>query len=122
MRLIRGLGGSVLWIVSGLLGLVSILLCVTIILLPLGIPLLGLARRLMTAGARLMLPPSVAHPVKQSRKGLRARGKDLGDSASSASSTTLKGGRRGRKNVEAMAERVGKQTKRKSRRLRKSLG
>src|SRR5688572_7937583 len=92
MRLLRGLAGSLLWIASGLLGLVSILLCVTIILLPLGIPLLGLARRLMASGVRLMLPRSVAHPVKESRKGLKDRGDALGDSASGAAAATLKGG------------------------------
>ena len=92
MRLLKGLAGSLMWIVSGLLGLVSILLCVTIILLPLGLPLLGLSRRLMTAGVRLMLPPSVAHPVKESRK-----------------------------KAGAAADEVGKQTRRKRKALQKSL-
>ena len=121
MRLIRGLAGSLLWIGSGLLGLVSILLCVTIILLPLGIPLLGVARRLMTTGVRLMLPPSVAHPVKESRKGLEARRKSAGDTVSSAAAATVTSGRRGRKNAEALAEDVGRTTRRKRKRLRKGL-
>lgn len=46
MRLLGILLGSVVWLVSGLLGLVGLLLCVTIILLPLGIPVLWLAKRL----------------------------------------------------------------------------
>ena len=121
MRLIRGLAGSLLWIGSGLLGLVSILLCVTIILLPLGIPLLGVARRLMAAGVRLMLPPSVAHPVKETRKGLKARREDAGAAASSAAAATVKSGRRGRKNATALAEDVGRKTKRQRKRLQKSL-
>ena len=66
MKLLKGLAGSLLWILAGVLGLVSILLCVTIILLPLGIPLLGLSRRLMTTGVQLMLPKAVAHPVARS--------------------------------------------------------
>ena len=73
MRILKGLAGSLLWVVAAVLGLVSVLLCVTIILLPLGIPLLGVSRRLMTAGVRLMVPSSVAHPVKHSKKGLRTR-------------------------------------------------
>src|SRR4051794_15597667 len=84
MRILKGLAGSLLWIAAGLLGLVSILLCMTIVLLPLGIPLLSLSRRLMTTGIRLMLPRSVAHPVKESKKGLKSRRDDVGDSASSA--------------------------------------
>jgi hypothetical protein len=121
MRLLRGLAGSLLWIASGLLGLVSILLCVTIILLPLGIPLLGLARRLMANAVRLMLPRSVAHPVKESRKGLKARGDALGDSASGAATAALKGGRRGRKQVAALAEEMSTLSRRQRKQLRKRL-
>lgn len=113
MRILRGLAGALLWIGGGLLGLLSVLLCVTIILLPLGIPLLGLARRMMAAAVRLMLPRAVAHPVKESRKGLRKRSGDAGDTASKAASAVGEGGRRGKKNAKAAAEEIGKKTKRK---------
>ena len=65
MRLLRGLLGALLRIVAALLGLVGLVLCVTIILLPLGVPVLGLARRLITQAVQLMLPKSLAHPVKE---------------------------------------------------------
>ena len=64
MRMLRALVGSLLWILSGVLGLVGVILCVTVILLPLGIPLLYLARRLFkysmrrVARRRAVLNPS----------------------------------------------------------------
>ena len=68
MRVLRGLLGSLLWIVAGLLALVSLILCVTVILLPLGIPLFRLSKVLFAKAVRLMLPSAVAHPVKHARK------------------------------------------------------
>jgi len=68
MRLLRGLLGSLLWIVAALLGLVSLILCVTVILLPLGIPLFKVSKSLFGTSVRLMLPPAVAHPVKHAGK------------------------------------------------------
>lgn len=68
MRILRGLLGALLWILAAVLGLVGAILCVTVILLPLGIPLLGQARRLFTKAVRLMLPPAMAHPVKEAGK------------------------------------------------------
>ena len=68
MRLLRGLLGTLLWILAGLLALVSLLLCVTIILLPLGIPLFRAAKALFAKSVRLMLPRAVAHPIKESRR------------------------------------------------------
>jgi hypothetical protein len=68
MRLIRGLGGALLWVVSLLLGLVALILCLTVILLPLGIPLLGYSRRTFALGLKLMLPRAVSHPVHRAEK------------------------------------------------------
>ena len=68
MRLLRAFAGVLLWILAGVLGLVSLLVCVTIILLPLGIPLFRLSKALFGKSVRLMLPPAVAHPVKETRK------------------------------------------------------
>jgi len=65
VRLLRGLGGAVLWIVSLLLCLVAAALCVTIILLPVGLPLLGYARRLFTLSLKMMFPRAVARPARE---------------------------------------------------------
>jgi N-acetylglutamate synthase/N-acetylornithine aminotransferase len=92
---------------------------VTIILLPLGIPLLGLARRLMTTGVRLMLPRSVAHPVKQSRKRLRGRRAELQDRVANAAADTAKKGKRGKKSAKAMVSKVATSTTHGRRTLRK---
>ena len=64
MRLLRGLLGTLLWILAAVVGLVAVILCVTVILLPLGIPLLGYARRLFAQAVRMMLPRAVAHRGK----------------------------------------------------------
>jgi hypothetical protein len=75
MRLLRGLGATLLWVVASLLGLVAVLLCATILLLPLGIPLLGLARRLYGMATRLLLPRAVSHPLEETKKQARTHGK-----------------------------------------------
>lgn len=77
MRLLRGLAGALLWIVSALLGLVAVILCVTIILLPLGLPLLGYARRLFTLSLKLMLPRAVTAPVKTAGDSMRRQAHDM---------------------------------------------
>jgi hypothetical protein len=56
MRLLRALGGTVLWLLAAVLGLVGAILCVTIVLLPVGLAVLGYARRLFTSAAKLMAP------------------------------------------------------------------
>jgi hypothetical protein len=68
MRLLRGLAGALLWIVSLLLVLVGAILCVTVILIPLGIPLIGYARRMFTFSVKLMLPRAVTHRNRGSGK------------------------------------------------------
>ena len=70
MRILRGLGGAVLWLLAAVVGLVAVIMCVTVILLPLGIPLLGLARRMVTNGARTDVcpgPGSATVAVKKAR-------------------------------------------------------
>jgi hypothetical protein len=81
MRLIRGVAGALLWIVSAVLGLVAVILCVTIILLPVGIPLLGYARRLFTLSLKLMLPRAVTRPVETAGKAVREQGRKTADAA-----------------------------------------
>jgi hypothetical protein len=107
MRLARGVLGSLLWILAGLLGLVSILLCVTLILLPLGIPLFRLSRAMFGKAVRLMMPPAVAHPVKHTgKKGRRAK-KGVADLAGSAT----KKGRRAKAAAPDLADKAGKAAK-----------
>jgi hypothetical protein len=96
MRLLRGLLGALLWIGAALLGLVGLLLSVTLILLPLGIPLLRYAGRLFGAAVRLMLPRSVAHPVKE----LRDEVKDQGSATKDVTSDTV--GRAAKRSRKAM--------------------
>ncbi|MDT4926947.1 MAG: hypothetical protein QOG01_4660 [Pseudonocardiales bacterium] len=75
MRLLRGLAGALLWIVSLLLSLLAVILCVTVILLPVGLPLLGYARRLFTHSLKLILPRAVSRPVETARNSTRKRGR-----------------------------------------------
>ena len=76
MRILRGIAGALLWILAAVLGLVAVVLCITVILLPAGLPLLGFSRHLFGMAVRLMLPRELAHPVEQSRKGLRRQVED----------------------------------------------
>lgn len=101
MRLLRGLLGALMWIGAALLGLVGLLLSVTLILLPLGIPILGYARRLFTTAVRLMLPRSVAHPVKELRDEVKDQGtatkNTTGDAVSGTAKRSRKAVRKARK-------------------------
>jgi hypothetical protein len=110
MRLVRGLGGALLWILASVLGLVAVLLCVTLILLPLGIPLLRLARKMWTTSVRLMVPRSVAHPVKEMDRKRRKRGSAMADDLGSMS-------KRARKKARAMSKKSGKLTRRQRKKL-----
>ena len=82
MRLLRGIGGSLLWILAGLLGLVGVLLSVTIILLPLGIPVLLISRKLFKYSMVLFVPRKVRHPVQELGTSAKDRVKQATDSVS----------------------------------------
>src|SRR3954467_5133341 len=90
MRILRGLLGTLLWILAGVLGLVALLLCVTIILLPLGIPLLRVAKTLFGKAGRLMMPRSVAHPVEETKRKGRKLKPDKPDLAGDAAAIKKK--------------------------------
>lgn len=101
MRLLRGLLGTLLWIVAALLGLVGVVLCVTVILLPLGIPLTVLAGRLFAHAVRLMLPRQLAHPVREVTKttddlakATRKKGRKIRSTSSDAVASTTKKARK----------------------------
>ena len=110
MRLLRGLAGVLLWILAGVLGLVSLLLCVTIILLPLGIPLFRLSKALFGKSVRLMLPPAVAHPVKETKKKGEKAKPEVPEAARKAGRTLRKAagkkGKRARKKARKKAKRA----------------
>jgi hypothetical protein len=91
MRLLRGLGGALLWILSALLALVAVILCVTVILLPVGIPLLGYARRMFTTSLKLILPRAVSHPIETADEAVAKRGRKA---RKSAAKTTKRAGKK----------------------------
>jgi hypothetical protein len=84
MRLLRGLLGTLLWVVASLLGLVAVLLCATIVLLPLGVPLLGIVRKTYGLATRLLLPRAVSHPVEETKKQARAHGQKVREDSKKA--------------------------------------
>lgn len=117
MRVARGLLGSLLWILAGLLGLVSLILCVTLILLPLGIPLFRLSRALFGKAVRLMMPPAVAHPVKHTGK----KGRKATSRAADITADAAKKGRRAKAAVPDVAGKAGKKGRKLARKQRKRL-
>jgi hypothetical protein len=84
MKILRALGGSLLWIAAALLGLVGVLLCVTIVLLPLGLPVLWLARKLFRAAMAMLVPRKVRHPVAAAGDAVRDKAGDAHSATSSA--------------------------------------
>ena len=117
MRVLRMLAGSLLWILSGVVGLVGLLLCVTVILLPLGIPLLALARRLFRSAMAMFLPRAVRHPVQELGKSAKS---DAKDAAGSVSAPDLPS-RKARKRTKKKAKKKAKRTRKKVAKRGKSL-
>jgi hypothetical protein len=91
---LRALAGVLLWIVAALVGLIGALLSVTLILLPVGIPLLLLARKMFTSAVQLMMPPKLAHPVKELGKASRKKGRAAKDAGADVSKKVRRAGRR----------------------------
>ena len=113
MRLLRALVGVVLWILASLVGLVGAILCVTIIGLPIGIFLVRRAGRMFSSAVRLMLPPSLAHPVKEMKKSAQDKSEKGAERTKDTARST------GKKTKELPAE-VTKKVKKKKKK-RKSL-
>jgi hypothetical protein len=107
MRLFRGLGGGLLWILGAVVGLVGAVLCVTVILLPLGIPVLRLAGRMMRGAVQLMLPRAISHPVEELGKAGRAK---------------ADGSRRAARRARKVTSKARRGTRKRARRLRKKVG
>lgn len=118
MRLLRALAGSVLWILSGVLGLVGVLLCATVLLLPLGIPVLALSRRLFKYSMVFFLPRTVRHPVQEAGKSAKRSAKDAVPELPSrrarrkAAKKVRKKGKKGKKAAARTGKKVGKAAKR----------
>lgn len=110
MRPLRALAGSLLWILSGVLGLVGVLLCVTVILLPLGIPLLGLARRLFRYSMVFFLPRKVRHPAQELGKASRKKAKGAADAVSLPELPSRRARRKARKKVGKKARKAASRT------------
>ena len=107
MRVLRGLLGTLLWIVAALVGLVSLILCVTVILLPLGIPLFKVSKTLFGKSVRLMLPHAVAHPVKHAGKKSNKVKDKVKDKAKPETPEVLqKAGKKGRKLAKKQRKRL----------------
>ena len=115
MRTLRALVGSLLWILSGVLGLVGVILCVTVILLPLGIPLLGLARRLFRYSMVFFVPRAVRHPAQELGKSARSSAKDA------ASGRPRPTSKKARKRAKAKAGKKAKRARKKVAKRGKSL-
>jgi hypothetical protein len=102
MRLVRGLGGALLWIVASVVGLLAVVMCVTAILLPVGIPLFMVAKKMFGQSVGLLLPRAVTHPVDEGGKKAKKRRKEVSKKAGKAS-------KRGRKKSGKLADKSGKQ-------------
>jgi hypothetical protein len=89
VRVLRALGGVLLWLLAAVVGLLGALLSVTLVLLPIGIPLLLLAKRLFTTSVQLLVSPKVAHPVREMQKASKRRGRDVTDAASDTTSDVV---------------------------------
>src|SRR5690348_4641156 len=105
MRLPRALAGALLWILASVVGLLGALLCVTIIGLPIGIFLIRRAARMFSTSVRMMLPPSLAHPIEEAKRSVRDKGKD------SAETT--------KDNAKQAKDKVGKKAKKMKKKVKK---
>src|SRR4051794_7176403 len=114
MRLLRGLGGALLWIVASLVGLVAVVLCVTVILLPLGIPLLMVAKKMFGRSVGLMLPRALSHPIDEGSKRSKKGGKQVLTKAGKAS-------KKGRKKVDKFDKSANKKADKFDKRANKKL-
>jgi hypothetical protein len=111
MRVVRGLVGSLLWILACVVGLLGVVLSVTLILLPLGIPLLFLARKLFKYSMTFFLPRVVRHPAQElGRKSRRSAG-DAADAVGVSGKTMKRARKRGKKLTGKASQKLGRKDK-----------
>lgn len=105
MRVLRAVGGAVLWLLATVVGLLGAVLSITIVLLPIGIPLLLLAGSLFRRSMALLLPRSVLHPVEETGKTAKRKAKRLrkGKDIPGVSPRQVK---RGKKRVRRVSKRL----------------
>jgi hypothetical protein len=128
MRWLRAIPGAVAWILAAVTGLLGALLCVTVIGLPLGIPLLLVARRTFKVAVQLMLPPHLAHPVKETKTSTRKTGEKVMKSSGETGKTLARKSSKAAKSAadavsepSASTRKAKKKAKKRARRLRKAL-
>jgi len=70
MKILRGIGAALVWLLATVVMILAAVLCVTVILLPLGLPLMALGMRLYGYGIQLMVPSrsKVSRSVGRARK------------------------------------------------------
>ena len=80
MKVLRGLGATVIWLLATVVIILAAVLCVTILLLPLGIPLGAFALSLYGKAAQLLFPGSSRFEqlVARGEAALRRDGKQAG--------------------------------------------
>jgi hypothetical protein len=88
------LAGALLWILAAVVGLVGVLLSVTLVLLPVGIPLILLARKMFSQAVLLLMPPKVAHPIKELGKSSKRKKDAAKDAGADVVKKARKMGRR----------------------------
>jgi len=108
MKILRGIGAALVWLLATVVMIVAAVLCVTLVLLPLGLPLMALGLRLYGYGVQLMVPraPEVKRGMRK-RLGLRAHGSVAGD-VKRAGKRGKKSGRRLRKKAGGVRHDAGK--------------
>jgi hypothetical protein len=109
MRVLRAMGGALLWVVASVVCLVALILSVTVVLLPLGIPLFMLGRKLFAQAIRLFMPRAALHPVKTSGKASRSAAKNLVDGLGDQLSRVPRpDGKKARKQVQKSQKKLKK--------------
>src|SRR5262245_54030362 len=94
MRVLRGFGALLVWVLATVVMVLALVLSVTIILLPVGLPLLAIGLRMYGYGVQLMIPrtPELKRGLRK-RLGLRAHGSLEGD-AKRATKKTKRAGKK----------------------------
>ncbi len=110
MRMVRGMGGALLWIVACVIGLLGAVLSITLILLPLGLPLLLMSRKLFGVAMKLFMPRSISHPVEEAGKSLRKKRRKAKDTMPDSSPGDAF--KQGRKRLKKQARRTRKRLRR----------
>jgi hypothetical protein len=121
MRVLRGIGAMLVWLLATVVIIVAALLCITLILLPLGLPLMAVGLRLYGYGVQLMIPR--AKDVKRGMRkkaGLRAHGSAAGD-VKRAGKRGKKSGRKMRKKAVGVADDASKVAGKGRKRLTKAF-